>query len=123
MKKSAVIAATLVLLGGTICFAQSNEMIDKLLEREQADFGSSVYMTLSAGKIIDEGASVEEALTTYQTLGWRLQSKTGEDTVSISELSYLIMKSLQNERIFYGHIGLKRERYFSSKYQQFPICL
>ena len=94
MKRTAIITAALVLLGGTVCVAQSNEMIDRLLARESADFGSSVYMTLSAGELIEEGATVGDAFAKYQTLGWRLSSKSVDDRLTIGELSYLIMRSL-----------------------------
>ena len=94
MKRTAIITAALVLLGGTALVAQSNEVIDQLLAREIADFGSSVYMVLGAGELIEESATIREAFSKFQALGWRLQSKAIDDPLTIGELSYLIMRSL-----------------------------
>ncbi len=94
MRRTVLCLIVLTLLGSATCLAQSNETIDRLLSREVADFGSTVYMVLSAGDLIQDSASVDSAYGEYQSFGWQLGSKSADDSLTVSELSYLIMKSL-----------------------------
>lgn len=94
MRRTVLVAAAMIVLGGAYAAAQSNEVIDALLGRDVADFGSSLQLILSAGHRVDENASVADAYATFQSLGWRLQSKGIDDSLTAKELSYLIMRSL-----------------------------
>jgi hypothetical protein len=76
------------------CFAQSNERIDELLGQEQAEFGHSLYVLLSAGGFIEDHSSVAAAHSRYAELGWLLSNKPVDAPLSVRELSYVIMKSL-----------------------------
>ena len=93
MKRTISIAA-LIFLAGATAFAQSNEMIDRLLADQTADFGDSLQLVLSAGNRIDSSSTSDEAYAEFERTGWRLSKKGVEDELSVSELSYLIMKSL-----------------------------
>ncbi len=95
MKRTVFISTTLIILGSAAGFAQSNDLIDALLDRETADFGSSLQLILSAGGLVDEEATSEEAYETFRSLGWRMRTKDLSDPLTAGELSYLIMKSLR----------------------------
>ncbi len=94
MKRSLIVSLTLLALGCVVAFGQSNEMIDELLAKDIADFDSSLYLILSAGGLIDESTSPEQAYEAFRSLGWRLTSKERDDSLTMRELSYLIMRSL-----------------------------
>ena len=94
MSKTVFITLILLLAMCAGGFAQSNELLDEILSQEQAQFGHSLYVVLSAGGRIDETASVATVYSRYVELGWQLSHKAIDEPVSVRELSYIIMKAL-----------------------------
>ena len=49
-----------------ILSAQSNTVIDELLEKEKADWGRTAYMVLTAAELMDESTAISEVLTNLE---------------------------------------------------------
>jgi len=63
--------------------AQSNEIIDRLLEEERATWGKTAYLVLSAARIIPEDATEEQALEALKQTGWKLKLKGTEEPIQL----------------------------------------
>ncbi len=75
-------------------FAQSNAVIDKLLEEGKADYGRSVYMILSAAEIVDENIDIPGALKTLADKQWKgLVNKKADDVITLGDYSFLVMEA------------------------------
>ncbi|MCF7929533.1 MAG: hypothetical protein K9L68_12225 [Spirochaetales bacterium] len=74
--------------------AQSNDLIDELLEEKEAQFGKVVYLTMVASGQLEENAGEEDALSALEATGWNLPSKAVESPITLGEASYLYMKAL-----------------------------
>jgi len=73
--------------------AQSNTVIDQLLNEDKADWGKTSYMVLSAAEIISENAEIPEALTKLEKQQWKLPAKKSENSITLGEYSYMLMKA------------------------------
>lgn len=74
--------------------AQSMQIMDDLLAMTEADFGNSVYMITVGSGIADESVSVDEAVELITAKGWNKTGKSADKTVTLGELSYIIMQTL-----------------------------
>lgn len=72
--------------------SQSNNFLDDFLEEKEASFGKAVYLTFVAAGLIDEQASVTEALTVLKGKSWRLVVKESGQPIRLGEFSLLLMK-------------------------------
>ncbi|MCD6396835.1 MAG: hypothetical protein J7L71_04805 [Spirochaetaceae bacterium] len=73
--------------------SQSNAVIDKLLDTNQADWGKTSYLILTAAQLIDENADIAEAMTALDKQKWGINIKGQEEPVTLGEYSYLLMKA------------------------------
>ena len=74
-------------------FAQSNEVLDQLLDQEQATLALTAYLVLSAADIVGEDASVEGAFEELRQKPWGFQSAGPDDPVDLGTCALLVMKS------------------------------
>ena len=93
---TAILSLALILISGnTNLAAQSGQLVDKLIEEQHAAFGKGVYLTLLAGGLITEEASIDESLTVLKAQGWPLEPKSPEDPINLGEYSFLLMKAFE----------------------------
>ena len=59
----------ILVLGITNLGAQSDSFVDELMLEEQAGFGKGVYLTLLAGGLIADDASIGESLAVLEEQG------------------------------------------------------
>ena len=85
-----LIAAALMPLG-----AQSNEVLDELLEREEASFGEASYLVLVAVDRLPEEASLAEATAALPEQGWTIRLRDPEEPVRLGEYAYLLMQAFE----------------------------
>ena len=71
--------------------AQSNERIDEILSQEEAQFGHAAYLVLSAGGLVPDDASPQEAARLAVEQGHIKADKSAEAVISFGEYSYLLM--------------------------------
>ena len=76
-----------------ILSAQSNTIIDELLEKEAADWGNTAYLVLTAAELIDENTEVSAVLTTLEKQQWNLKSKQEEELITLGDYSYMLMEA------------------------------
>lgn len=74
-------------------FAQSNEILDTLLDQEQATLGHTAYLVFLAAEIADEEWSPDRATDELRALDWGFEEADADDTVDLGALSFIIMKS------------------------------
>ncbi len=73
--------------------AQSNTVIDTLLDSREAAFGDAVYLVLSAAKIVPEKATPNEAVWTLQARDWGVAGRSAKDPITLGEYAFLLMKA------------------------------
>ena len=73
--------------------AQSNELIDRLLEQPRASFGAAAYLVLAASGELDQAASEQQALAALSEKGWKLRAAQAEEPIRLGEFCFLIMKA------------------------------
>ena len=90
----------LLLCLAALCFpvsltAQSNSLIDMLLEEDEADWEKTVFLVLSAAGIMGEDQEPADALPVLEQQNWMSADKAPGDTISLGELSYLLMQAFE----------------------------
>ncbi len=89
-----LIIKTILLISLFPLAAQSNEMMDSFLAKEEADLGTSAYLVLAASGQISPEAGIDDALSWIESEGLdsKFSSLDPERPVSYGEFSFLIMK-------------------------------
>jgi hypothetical protein len=83
--------------------AQSNQVMDQLLDQPQARFADVVYLTLAAAKIIPDTATPEEAVQSLRQQGWKVSVFPADSPITLGDYSYLLMKAFKVKGgIFYS---------------------
>ena len=75
--------------------AQSNALLDVLLEEKQASFGNTVYLALAAADIIEETASPSQASVILEQQDWGILRKEVDEPITLGEMSFLYMKTFK----------------------------
>lgn len=86
-------ASVLMLLAGVSAFSQSNDVIDRLLNSEEARLNDALYLV----SILSESASPDaEQAEALKAVDWGRYDITPDPsaTITFGELSYLLMESL-----------------------------
>ena len=73
--------------------AQSNTVIDTLLDARDAAFGDAAYLVLSAAKIVPEKATPKDAVWTLQARDWGVAGRSAKDPITLGEYAFLLMKA------------------------------
>lgn len=74
-------------------WAQSNDIIDSLMEMDEARYGEAVYLALTASDYISERASIRMAMSALHYQGWKLKEREADESISLGEFSYILMKA------------------------------
>lgn len=83
--------------------AQSNTVLDQLLDQPQASFANVVYMTLSAAKLLPDTATPDQALQSLQQQNWNIKILPADAPISLGDYSFLLMKAFKlSGGIFYS---------------------
>jgi len=116
MKKSTVLSVVCFSLIGlcTHIQAQSNQIVDEVLQAKALSYGQAAYLVLVAAQMLPEATSPEEALRQSVVSSWGIEEKTAADPVSIGEYSFMMMKTFELQggllyRIFPGPRYASRE--------------
>ncbi len=102
MKRSGILCVFLLSVVLPLC-AQSNQLLDQLLDEPQATFGDVVYLTLAAAKVVPDTATPAEAIQALQQQGWKVEMLPADAPISLGTYSYLLMKAFKvSGGLFYG---------------------
>ncbi|MFP4409565.1 MAG: hypothetical protein ACLFPW_13670, partial [Spirochaetaceae bacterium] len=69
--------------------AQSNQLVDRMLEDEAADVADAAYMVLLSAGAIEESASTGDAVSYARQRGWLDEGTTGSEPITFGEFSYV----------------------------------
>ena len=96
MTKKLILLLAFVLLGAVANIsAQSNEVIDALLEEETTSFGQAAYLVLTASARISDDTTPAEAAAEMAGQGWTVPARTAEEPLTLGEYSFLLMQAFE----------------------------
>jgi hypothetical protein len=92
MKKAGTLLAFLI-AGLLPLAAQSNQLLDQILEQPKVSFGQAAYLVLTAVQKLPETASPEQAADALTSSGWKVKVRAADQPISLGEYSYLLMQA------------------------------
>ncbi|MDC7227357.1 MAG: hypothetical protein PQJ61_11400 [Spirochaetales bacterium] len=90
-----ILTSLLIFISAVGLSAQSMNIIDDLLDQEVAEYGEAVYLITVGSGAVNESASISEAMSTAAEEKWISKRADADDSISLGEVSYIIMKSLK----------------------------
>ena len=94
-KKLILLLAFILLVVVVNISAQSNEVLDILLEEETTSFGQAAYLVLSASARIPDDTSPAEAAAEMAGQGWKVPTRAAEEPLTLGEYSFLLMQAFE----------------------------
>ena len=94
--KKAVVSILCCLLFLLVCHllpAQSDSVIDHLLEQERASFGNAVYIALAGAGEIPADYSVQKAVAHLAQMNLTLKQRVSEDPIQLGEFALIVCKA------------------------------
>jgi hypothetical protein len=93
MRGRILLLVVLVGLSATVGFAQSNALIDQVLEQKKVGYSYAAYLVLSAAGIIKDTATPEQAMEALKQQDWGIKVPEEPTDISLGQYAYLIMKA------------------------------
>lgn len=75
--------------------AQSNQVLDQILDTPSLSFGQASYLALAAAQKLPDSATPGEAAEAAAGAGWKLRPRDADDPVTLGEYSFLLMKAFE----------------------------
>ena len=85
----------ILLFSPVVLFAAPADVMEDLLAEEKASFGKAAYFVLVAAEVLPDNATPEEAAALLNETGWKKMNKDADDSITLGELSFLIMKTFR----------------------------
>jgi len=76
-------------------FAQSNDMIDRILAEDVASIGSVAYVALSAAELINDDTTPARAVRVASEAGWLPEQADASAPASFGQMAFLMMQALE----------------------------
>jgi len=96
MTKKLILLLALMLLGAVLhVSAQSNEVLDALLEEDTTSFGQAAYLVLTASALIPDDTSPAEAAAQIAGQGWKVPTRAADGPLTLGEYSFLLMQAFE----------------------------
>ncbi len=92
-RRAVLVSGAVLLVLAAAAQAQSNELIDRLLEERQATFGKAAALALAAAGIVPAEATEAQALEALGRQGWKVRVRQAEEPVRLGEYAFLLMKA------------------------------
>jgi hypothetical protein len=117
MKWSWGIPILLLLVAVLPAGAQSNPVLDEILELEALRAGEGAWLVLAAAGKVDDQAGPEEAFRLLGEAGWALKAAGAEAPIRLGDYAYLLMQAFDLQgglmyRILPGPRYAARELFF-----------
>jgi hypothetical protein len=96
MKRAVLIPVVVVLMlfvAGSLA-AQSNEVIDSVLEQETLRTAEALYLVRVAAGDASEDQSVQDVYASTDWASWGLEEQAADEPVTLGQFSYLVMQAL-----------------------------
>jgi hypothetical protein len=75
--------------------AQSNSILDVLLDKPEASFGDAAYLALTAVKAIPETANAAQAVEALKGTGWKIGMHAPDSAVTLGDYAHLLMTAFK----------------------------
>jgi len=96
MTRTLILLPAFVLLVAVVHVpAQSNEVLDALLETETTSFGQAAYLVLTAVARIPEDTTPEQAAAEMAKQGWTVPARAAEEPLTLGQYSFLLMQAFE----------------------------
>jgi hypothetical protein len=73
--------------------AQSNTILDQVLENPRLSYGQAAYLVLTAAQKLPDSASPMQAAEALGAQGWKVRPRGADDPVTLGEYSFLLMQA------------------------------
>lgn len=93
MRRRFLLLVVLVGLSATVGFAQSNALIDQVLEQKNVGYSYAAYLVLSAAGIIQDTSTPEQAMEALKQQDWGIRVPEEPTDISLGQYAYLIMRA------------------------------
>jgi len=96
-KNSTIILNILFLFGLSLSVvpAQSNQVIDQLLQQEKASFASALYMVQTAAGELEEELAPQTAAEGFDSREWNLPQISADTPITLGQYSQLLMHAFE----------------------------
>jgi hypothetical protein len=92
MKKAGTLLAFLF-AGFLPLAAQSNQLLDQILDQPELSFGQAAYLVLTATQKLPDEAGPEQAAEALADSGWKVKVRPADTPITLGEYSYLLMQA------------------------------
>jgi hypothetical protein len=75
--------------------AQSNSILDQMLESTRLSYGQAAYLALTASQRIPDSAETSQAAEALSGTGWKVRPRGADDPVTLGEYSFLLMRAFE----------------------------
>ena len=75
--------------------AQSNAVIDALLDADPAAFSDAAYLVLSAAKVLTEKATPKDTVWALQARDWGIAARPAKEPITVGEYASLLMQAFE----------------------------
>jgi hypothetical protein len=75
--------------------AQSNSLLDALLDKSEASFGDAAYLALTAVKSLPETATTAQAVEALKATGWNVRVPAPDSAVTLGDYAHLLMTAFK----------------------------
>ena len=75
--------------------AQSNQLLDEILEAPAVTYGQAAYLVLTAVQKLPESSTPAEAAEALAGAGWRLKVRPADEPITLGDYSFLLMQAFE----------------------------
>jgi hypothetical protein len=75
--------------------AQSNEVLDTLLEEESVSLKQAAYLVLTASSLIPDDTSLDQAAEALTEQGWTIEERAPDDPLKLGEYCFFLMQAFE----------------------------
>lgn len=93
MRRRILLLVVLVGLSVTVGFAQSNALIDQVLEQKKVGYSYAAYLVLSGAGIIQDTSTPEQAMEALKQQDWGIKVPEEPTDISLGQYAYFIMRA------------------------------
>ena len=90
-----VLLVLLIAAAGLPLGAQSNQVLDELLEREALQYGEAAYLVLVAVERLPEDASLDDAAAALPEEFGTVRARGAEEAIPLGDYAFLLMQAFE----------------------------
>jgi hypothetical protein len=95
MKRKRLAVLAVLVLAAFAAGAQSNQVLDAILEQESTTFQQAAYLVLTAAGRIPDDTPLAQAAEALQQQGWKVRPRSAEEPLSLGEYCFVLMQAFE----------------------------